>query len=100
VSAIVKFPAPSELLFPAADEKTNTSPKPRAEFNLPDPICESELRWRKVAAPKIGMIEMFVFVLLLVASIVSVISCFVELAHLLDSDAIGHVAAKALQGGG
>ena len=100
MSAIVKFPAPSELLFPAADEKTNTSPKPRAEFNLPDPICESELRWRKVAAPKIGMIEMFVFVLLLVASIVSVISCFVELAHLLDSDAIGHVAAKALQGGG
>ena len=59
-----------------------------------------ELRRRKVGAPKIGMIEMFVLVLFLVASIVSVISCFVELARLLDSDAIGHVAAKALQGGG
>jgi hypothetical protein len=100
VSAIIKFPAPSELLFPPADEKTNTSPKPEAEFNLSDPICESELRWRKVAAPKIGVIEMFIFVLFLIALVVSVISCFVELAHLLDSDAIGHVAAKAFQGGG
>jgi hypothetical protein len=100
VSAITKFPAPSELLFLPADEKTNTSPKPEAEFYVPDPICESELRRRKVGAPKIGMIEMFVLVLFLVASIVSVISCFVELARLLNSDAIGHVAAKALQGGG
>jgi hypothetical protein len=27
-------------------------------------------------------------------------SCFVELSRLLESDAVGHLAAKAIQGGG
>jgi hypothetical protein len=42
------------------------------------------------------MIEWFVLVLFLAVALIGLVSCFGELSHLLDSDAIGHVAAKAI----
>jgi hypothetical protein len=41
---------------------------------------------------------MFVLVLFLLLGAVAIISCFAELSYLLNSDAIGHVAAKAING--
>lgn len=50
----------------------------------------------EAAAPMIEIILLLLFVLVAIAAIAG---CFVELTHLLDSDALGHVALKALQGG-
>jgi hypothetical protein len=50
----------------------------------------------EAAAP---MIEIFVLLLFVLVAIAAIVGCFVELTHLLDSDALGHVAVKALQGG-
>jgi hypothetical protein len=103
MSAIIKVAAPAELLFQPTDEKKIASLDPEAKFNRRSPICESELQWRqllaRVVTPKFAMIEMFALVLFLVATVVAVISCFVELSHLLDGDALGHVVAKAIKGG-
>jgi hypothetical protein len=100
VSAITKYAAPAELLFPPAGGEKDASLEAEAEFSLPGTICQSALEWRRIAAPKASMIEMFVLVLFLVVTVVAVSSCFVELSRLLESDAVGHLAAKAIQGGG
>jgi hypothetical protein len=43
---------------------------------------------------------MFVLALFLLIAVVAIISCFTELSHLVESDVIGHVVAKAISGGG
>jgi hypothetical protein len=43
--------------------------------------------------------ETFVLLLFVLVAVAAIVGCFVELIHLLDSDALGHVAAKALQRG-
>jgi hypothetical protein len=50
----------------------------------------------QAVAPIIEILVLLLFVLVAVAAIVG---CFIELSHLLDSDALGHVVTKALQGG-
>jgi hypothetical protein len=45
------------------------------------------------------IIEILVLLLFVLVAVVAIVGCFVELIHLLNSDALEHVAAKALQGG-
>jgi hypothetical protein len=45
------------------------------------------------------IIEIFVLLMFVLVTVVAIAGCFIELFHLLDSDALGHMAAKALQGG-
>jgi len=45
------------------------------------------------------MIELFVFILFLVVTVIGVISCFAELSSLLQSGAINHLTMEALHGG-
>ena len=102
-SAIIKFVAPADLAFQPVDRKEslfpNREPKP---FRL-SPICESEQRLWKLSAQaessKFAMIELFLLVMFLIVAFVAITSCFAELSHLLLSDAIGHVAMKAVNGG-
>jgi hypothetical protein len=81
----------------------NASLNWEAKFSRPSPICESAPQSRKllarVATPKFAMIETLLLVLFLVVTVVAVTSCFVELSRLLDGDALGQVAAKAIKGG-
>jgi hypothetical protein len=63
--------------------------------------CDSKLSshiWASCEAVT-PIIEIFVLLLFVLVAVVAIVGCFVELIHLLDSDALGHVAAKALQGG-
>jgi hypothetical protein len=66
-------------------------------------VCEPERRFWKLSeqavSSKFAMIEMLVLVLFLVVALVGIASCFSELSHLLESDAIGHVAMRAVSGG-
>jgi hypothetical protein len=92
MSAIVEFVAPAEMLFqPAGTKSLFANREPR-------PIRASEQRiWKlsaQAASPKFAVIESFVLGLFVPGALVGVLSCFAELAHLLDSDAIGHVAMR------
>jgi hypothetical protein len=63
--------------------------------------CDSKVSshiWTSCEAV-IPIIEIFVLLLFALVAVLAIGGCFVELIHLLDSDALGHVAAKALQGG-
>jgi hypothetical protein len=103
MSAIIQFVPSAEVLFQPADKESlfaNREPKPIR----PSSIHEPEQRLWKLApqavSPKIAVIESFVLVLFLIVALVSVASCFTELSHLLDSDAIGHLAMRAIGAAG
>lgn len=101
MSAIIQLVAPPELLFQPAEKRSlfaNREPKPSRSGS----ICEPEQRLWKLSAqavsPTFAMIELFVLVLFLVFALIGVVSCFAELSHLLENDAIGHVATRAITG--
>jgi hypothetical protein len=102
MSVIVKFVAPSDLLFQPI-QRERVSPKSESEGFWPQSIPASEERfWNlpgQAVSSRAAMIELFVLVLFAVVALVGVISCFAELSHLLGSDAIGQVAAKAVSAG-
>jgi hypothetical protein len=102
MSAIIKFAPPAEVLFQPAEKKSlfpNREPKPVRLSSIREP----EQRFWKLSAqahsPQFAMIELLVLVLFLVVALVGIVSCFTELSHLLESNAVGHVAAKAIGGG-
>jgi hypothetical protein len=87
----------------------------RLVIHLPNSFKSDSVRWSRhknakfesKLSSRIGasceavapIIEIFVLLLFLLVAVVAIVGCFVELIHLLDSDALGYVAAKALQGG-
>jgi len=103
MSAIIQFVPPAELLFQPVDKKSHFANR-EAKPIRPSSIHEPEQRLWKLAAqavsPKLAMIESFVVVLFLVVALLSVTSCFTGLSHLLNSDAIGHLAMKAIGAAG
>jgi hypothetical protein len=102
MSAIVEFVPPAEVLFQPADKKSLFANRELRPIRL-GLIGESEPRfWRlsaQAVSPKLAMIEIFVLMLFLAVALVGVISCFAELSHLLESDAVGHVAMRVVSGG-
>jgi len=72
------------------------------EFCEPISICEPGRRlWKlsaRAASPRFAIIEVFILVLFLMLALVVIVSCFAELSHLLESDAVGRVAARAING--
>jgi len=101
MSAIIQFVPPAEVLFQPADKKSLFASPELRPIRLSS-ICEPEQRfWQPAQAvsAKSAIIDLFVLVLFLLVALVGVASCFAELSHLLDSDAIGHVAMKVASGG-
>jgi hypothetical protein len=102
MSTIVKFMAPAKLLLQPADDKKSVAANPEINFCEPGVTCEPEQRFWKLSAraasPKFAMMEIFILVLFLALAFVEIVSCFAELSHLLHSDAVGRVAARAITG--
>jgi hypothetical protein len=87
----------------------------RLVIHVPDSFMADSVRWSrpkndkfecKSSSPAWGsgeavapIIEIFILLLLVLVAVVATVGCFIELFHLLDSDALGRVATKALQGG-
>ena len=87
----------------------------RLVIHLPNSFKTDSVRWSRRKNAKFGsklsshlwascdavgpIIEIFVLLLFVLVTVVAIVGCSVELLHLMDSDALGHVAAKALQGG-
>jgi hypothetical protein len=101
MSAIIKFVAPTDLLFQPGHER-NAAATPKEKATEPGTVGDSEGRFWK---PPIGgasrtLAEVFVLVVFLILVLAGIFNCFAQLYYLLDSDAVGHVAAKAINGGG
>ena len=104
MSAIMKLVAPAELLFQPGEEKENAATKEEAKRVGPSSLCKPEAKFWKLSSeatvPQVVRIELFVLALFLLIAVVAIMSCLTELSHLLEGDAIRHVAAKAISGGG
>jgi hypothetical protein len=103
MSAITNFVQPAELLFQPIEKKGPFANRELKPIRLSS-IGEPEQRFWKLSAqpvsPEIAVIESFVLILFLIVALVSVTSCFTELSHLLDSDAIVHLAMRAIGAAG
>lgn len=103
MSATIQFVPPVELLFQPADKKSHFANR-EAKLIRPSSIHQPEQRLWKLASHVVSspfaMIEFLVLVLFLAGGLIEIISCFTELSHLFDSDAIGHVAMRAISSAG
>ena len=99
VSTLTKRFTHTEFLFRPAEEKK--TPVKRAE-NSPAAVCEPERRlWKlsnSASSTKVVTIELFALVLLLVLAAVGIVAGFTELSHLMQSDSVGHIATRAING--
>jgi len=102
MSAIISFPVSGEMLFePVKKESSVVDRKPIPVGLSPSYEPEHQL-WKlstQAVSTKFATIELFVLVLFLAVALVTTISCFAELSHLLESDAVGQVAIRAIGGG-
>jgi len=100
VSTLTKRFTHTEFLFRPAEEKK--TPVKRAE-NSPAAVCEPERRlWKlsnSVSSTKVLTIELFALVLLLILAAAGIVAGFAELSYLMQSDAVGHIATQAINGG-
>jgi hypothetical protein len=92
MSAIIQFVPAADLSFLTTDNKVSTFPHREPEQRL----------WKlfsQTVSPKLAMIELFVFMLFVVVTVIGIVSCFAELSSLLQSGAINHLTVEALNGG-
>jgi hypothetical protein len=102
MSAIIKFVTPTDLLFQPGHEKSAAATQ-KEKSTEPRTVGEPERRfWKPLArrtSQTFATIELFFLVGFLILALAEILGCFAELYHLLDSDAVKHVAAKAINGG-
>jgi hypothetical protein len=103
MSAVIQFVAPAEVFFPPASKKSLSANRKLRPIRL-DSIGELKQRFWQLSARansiQLAMIEWFVLVLFLAVALIGLVSCFTELSHLLGSDAIGHLAMRAIGAAG
>ena len=100
MSAITEPFTRAEFLFRREEEKKAAV---RRVENSPTTVCEPERRlWKlssSVSSTKLVTIEFFALVLFLILACAGIVTGFAELSHLLQSDAVGHIATQAINGG-
>jgi hypothetical protein len=100
MSTLVKQFVPTELLFPPAKRRETASAIPEARASNQTSPAEAEVRLWKVSIRAVsedrGIIGLAVLLLFLAIAAAGLIYGFVELTHLLQTDAVGQVAAKAI----
>ena len=103
MSATIAQYAPAEFLFQPAKKTRDTTLALEEDDIQPSSVGEPETRLWRVAArptsPRLAIIQLFVLALFFLVALGAMTSCFTELSHLLQSDAVGHVAMKAINGG-
>jgi hypothetical protein len=71
-----------------------------AKLDRKGPTCEPARHLWEVTSStnskKLATIELFVFVLFLILASVAMVAGFAELSHLLQTDAVGHVATRVI----
>ena len=86
------------LLFRKVEQKGVSEVK--TETVREETVCEPEQRLWKVTAQTtahhFAVIDLFILLLFLALGIIGIVDCSLELSQLLGTDAIGHIAAKAI----
>ena len=99
MSTITKFVQPAELFFQPTEKKRRYANRALSRLNV---VCAPEQRLWKISAkaisPTIAAVELFMIILFLAVAALAVSGCFAELSRLLDNDAVGWVARKAIGG--
>jgi hypothetical protein len=100
MSTLVEQFVPTQLLYPPGVKRKTACAIPEARAINRTLLAEPEARLWKVctraASEEHGIIGLVVLVLLLAIATAGVIYGFGELTHMLQTDAVGHVAAKAI----
>lgn len=100
-ATIILF-TPATSLSEAAEKQNCASTIRRTKAIRVSSLNEPEARLSKVSAQQgslgAAIIELFVLAVFLLIALLLIAGCFVELYQLLQTDALGHVARKALQG--
>jgi hypothetical protein len=100
MSTLVEQFVPTQLLYQPSERRKSASAIPEARaINRTSPAEPEARLWKvctRAASEEHGIIGLVVLVLLLAIATAGVIYGFIELTHLLQTDAVGHVAAKAI----
>jgi hypothetical protein len=100
MSTLVNQFVPTQLLYQPGEKRKTVCAISEARAINRTPPAEPEVRLWKVstraASEEHWIIGLVVFVLLLAIATAGVIYGFGELTHLLQTDAVGHVATKAI----
>jgi hypothetical protein len=100
-SSVIQY-APATLLFPPAEKKKRAFSIPRTKASHSRPNPEPETRFWKLAGRPVSRIrtsvESVILAVFFLAALVAVTDGFVALSHLLQTDSVEHVAAKAING--
>src|SRR5258708_30948436 len=103
MSTLVKQLVQPQLLLQRPKRRETVSAIPEVGAISQTSPAESEVRLWKVSTRAVsedrGIIGLAVLALLLAIAAAGLIYGFVELTHLLQTDAVGHVAAKAISVG-
>jgi hypothetical protein len=99
VSVIIRFIDQPDLLDEPSEKTSpfaNSNTKPARQAST----AASEERLWKLAvltvSPKLAIMEIVFLALVLALAIALIVGCFAELYCLLQGDAVGHLAAKAI----
>ena len=91
--------AASAIMLRAGLVLVNSQQAP-AKLDRKRPTCEPACRLWEVTSStnsnQLATIELFVLVLFLILACVAIVAGFAELSHLLQTDAIGHVATRVI----
>src|SRR5271166_5303254 len=98
MSAIIKLAAPADLFVQPAEKKNRI--KKLDTQSVQEPEAGLGKVSRQQVCPEFTLIESSVLLLLLVVGLAMIGSCFVELSHLLQSDAIRRITIQAMQPAG
>jgi hypothetical protein len=100
-SSVIQY-APTALLIPPAEKKKSAFSTPKTKTIQLSPNPEPETRLWKIAGRPVSrtraVVELLVLAVCFLAALVAITDGFVELSHLLQTDSVGHVAAKAING--
>ena len=101
MSTKIQYFQPAGLLFQPDTRNKRTT----ASWDQKSPttaVSEPERRlWKLTSSAnpkKLAIVELFVLALFLILACAGIVLGFAELSHLLQTDAVGHVAMRAING--
>jgi hypothetical protein len=95
--------APAGIALRSVEGTGNGTTTRSANVVKPSPTCEAEthFKWEQAAGPApraLATIQLIVLALFFLAGLIAMVNAFSELSHLLQSDSVGYVAERAING--
>jgi hypothetical protein len=102
MSATITEFTPARIVLQPVQGARNGTAKRAENVVKPGPTCEAETHlWKLTAGPAprvLATIQLIVFALFFLAGLIAVVNAFAELSPLLQSDSVGYVVERAIDG--